>query len=658
MKKTYPLTITFFLIIAFSLKSIAQCVLLTNVVSDVTLQCSGGTNDRSAVAFYPTQRVYYSVNQGSSSNPIETFSYTGGNHLSDTIQAVDYGGFWYNSNLASLEGNVFSQASVIQQSINPYNSFPLAITSLSTPAGIPALQSCGQYDPINNQVIYYHSSTLYKYNRTTGAFVFSITVTGLPNTTVNNTSLIYTGFAGSEVGLYDYVNKKIYYVNLTTGAYSGVCQLPNNAPAPSSLGLSYANNRLFLFDTISNRWIGYKLSNKPDIYFFGRNILCKFQEEYVFVGNPNNEITTFSWAPAYAMAPPTGSNNDGVAISQPTATTIYDVTVTNSAGCSASSNFVMTAYPNTINYNITMNGSADSTLCTNLTTITLTANGPLTYTWIPGGAHTSSIAVTPTTTTLFKVMGTDAMGCVSILRTHLFTIYGGPTVSAVANPTLVCDNQTATITANGAMSYTWNNGSISSSIIVNPIPYTAYSVLGENANGCKDLKSVWINTGTTPSLNPSMKVICNGKHAFLFVNSSNGPASYTWSTGEVNYMITVQPTITTSYTVFAESSSGCTNSAVATVTVNECVGVEKHTMEESQLIIYPNPSAGKFKITLNSISENSYVEVYSLTGQSVYREQFNTLENELDLTNLSNGLYMLVYSENNSHRITKKIIKQ
>ena len=638
----------------------SQCYINSTAVSDVTLQCSGGTSNRSAVAFYPTQNIYYSVNQGSSSNPIETFSYTGGAHLSSTLQTADYNGFWYNFNLGILEGNVFNQSSIIQHSINPVNSFALATTSIVAPASMPASQSCGQFDLVNNQIIYYNASTLYKYSRTTGALSSFLTIMGLPSTSINSTSIIYLGIPGSEVGVYDYLNKRIYFINYATGVYSGSCQLPSSAPTPTSLGVSYANNRLFLFDSANLRWFGYRLSNRPDIHFYGNNILCKFQESFIAVNDLNNEISTYTWAPAPALIgnlPSGGSSYSGVPVSMPTVTTIYSVAVTNTSACSNTSNFVMTVYPNTINNSIFMIGSTDSLFCTNLTSVTLTAAGEVTYTWTTW-AQTNSIVVSPTTTTEYRVVGTNTMGCISSIRFFTVFVYGGPTITVNSSPTVICGSQTATLTASGANSYTWSNNLTTSSISISPTVTSGYSVTGENTIGCKQIAEIYIPVGIIPSLNPKGKLICKGgRGADLLVNSTNGPASYTWSTGEVNYILSVQPTITTSYTVYATNFPiGCTNSAVVTVTVSDCLGIDDPDPQESQITIYPNPNEGRFKISFSSISENSSIEIYDTNGKSVYLEKVKDLENEVDLTPFPQGLYILVYSENTERKITRKII--
>ncbi|MGZ3920324.1 MAG: LamG domain-containing protein, partial [Bacteroidia bacterium] len=90
--------------------------------------------------------------------------------------------------------------------------------------------------------------------------------------------------------------------------------------------------------------------------------------------------------------------------------------------------------------------------------------------------------------------------------------------------------------------------------------------------------SNWISPGgvisgsTTPApapvitASPSSTTICNSQSAVL---TGGGAVTYTWSGGVAN-ATAFNPTTTASYTVTGTASTGCTNSAVATVSVNNC----------------------------------------------------------------------------------------
>ncbi|MCU0360219.1 MAG: T9SS type A sorting domain-containing protein [Bacteroidia bacterium] len=55
-----------------------------------------------------------------------------------------------------------------------------------------------------------------------------------------------------------------------------------------------------------------------------------------------------------------------------------------------------------------------------------------------------------------------------------------PTLTANSSSTLICTGQSATISVNGASTYSWSNGSNSSQLIVQPLVNTTYTVIGLN----------------------------------------------------------------------------------------------------------------------------------------------------------------------------------
>lgn len=240
---------------AFSNVVNAQCVVLPNaIINPVTLQDSSGTNNRSGLAFNPYVSIYYSVNAGSSGYPIDAFDITGAVLARVAPQGNDYRGLWWNDSLLQVEGNSFGSGPLVYQNVNA-SGIPLGtVTQVFTNVSQPDGQSCGVYDPLNRWVLFYNIGLLYKFDRYTNASAGTVTITGLPSTTVNSTSLIYTGCAGLEIGLYDYMQSKIYFVNEATGAYVSQCQLPPTSTSNDRFRFAFANNYVWIFDPISLLW--------------------------------------------------------------------------------------------------------------------------------------------------------------------------------------------------------------------------------------------------------------------------------------------------------------------------------------------------------------------------------------------------------------------
>lgn len=130
----------------------------------------------------------------------------------------------------------------------------------------------------------------------------------------------------------------------------------------------------------------------------------------------------------------------------------------------------------------------------------------------------------------------------------------------------VCNGNTVTLTANGATSYTWTNG-ITNGVAFTPTISQTYSVTATNSVGCTKTvtTSITVNSNPTITATASSSLLCKGNTATL---TASGATSYTWTSGPTASIYAVTPTVTTSYTVTGSNASGCTNSTVKTITVN------------------------------------------------------------------------------------------
>lgn len=616
----------------------SQCVTYTSAVSDVTLQSTGGTGNRTAVAYYPTKNMYYSVNAGNSSYPIQTFTYTGGTALSTIAQAADYRGLWYNPNLGTIEGNEFGDGGVYRHDINQVTGYAAGTVSNVAATTMPNSQSAGAYDPVNNHILYYNATTLYKYNRATNALVTSMAITGLPTSSINSYHIIYTGIPGSEVGVYDFTNKAVYFINYSTGAYVSTCQLPVTAPGASSFKFSYANNRVFLYDGIGN-WFGYKITNQADLLYTGSNFVCSGLPLTVTISGAN----TYTWS--------TGSNSSSISVT-PSVTTIYSVAATNSLGCTNTSNFVVSIGGTPP----TLSTTASNTFFCGNGSATLTASGATSYAWNTG-ALTSSVNVTPSVTTIYTVTGSNGSGCDDI-ETLTVTVENNPTVTVSAGTNTLCEGATTSLTASGAASYTWNTGSGSSVLVITPSVSTSYTVIGSSANGCtgsNNTSTISVSVFANPTVNAvsNTSLLCTGQTATL---TGSGASTYSWSTGGSNASIAVSPTTTTTYTVYGTDSIGCSNNAVITQSVSACTGIESIVSETNHIHVYPNPGNGIYFLSFLSEGEKQ-IEIFDAVGRLIQSQKVNGLETTVDLTPFENGIYLIVLKEQNSKTSVTKIIK-
>ncbi len=261
---------------------------------------------------------------------------------------------------------------------------------------------------------------------------------------------------------------------------------------------------------------------------------------------------TYSWMP--------GSLTGATITISPASTTTYTVTGT-SGGCTGTTTRTITVNPNP-----TVTVSATSTTICSGTSTTLTAAGATTYSWMPGTLSGTSVVVTPATTTTYTVTGTT-VGCTGTI-TQLITVNPSPTVTTTAPAGAICSGNSKTITASGAVTYTWMPGSLSGNpVTVFPVTTTTYTVTGTAANGCTGTatRTVTVNPSPTVTASASSTSICAGSPVTL---SASGATSYNWQPGNHNGQPwTTTPAATTTYTVTG-TTSGCAGTSTLLITVN------------------------------------------------------------------------------------------
>ena len=217
--------------------------------------------------------------------------------------------------------------------------------------------------------------------------------------------------------------------------------------------------------------------------------------------------------------------------------------------------------------------SSNSVICAG-TTVTLSVSGVTSYTWNTGVTN-SDIVVTPATTTIYTVT-TDLSACSGTTLSSIITVsvIPPPTISITSSYSVFCSNQTNTLTASGANSYTWSSSpSLSSTtgslVTTTPIINESYTIIGAIGNCTNSaIYSLTVNPSPTVTIASPSSTVCSGNSATLTANGAN---TYTWSSGATlsnssGSIAVVNPLSTSNYTVIGTLNS-CTNSAIATVSV-------------------------------------------------------------------------------------------
>jgi hypothetical protein len=254
---------------------------------------------------------------------------------------------------------------------------------------------------------------------------------------------------------------------------------------------------------------------------------------------------TYSWS--------TGETSPIINVS-PASNKTYTVTGTDGNGCSKSAT-------SSVSVNSLPNVTVNSAIICAESPVTLTAGGAPNILWSTG-ATTSTITVNPSSTTYYTVTGTNNNGC-SKSVTSTVTVNPLPDVSSTS--TVICNGETGTLDAGGAISYIWSSGETTASISPAPSATTIYTVTGIDVNGCSNSASGEVTVNQLPEVSVTSDTICSEDSATLV---ASGAITYKWSTGDFTSSIKVSPAVTTSYTVTGINSEGCSGSSVGTIIVN------------------------------------------------------------------------------------------
>jgi gliding motility-associated-like protein len=248
---------------------------------------------------------------------------------------------------------------------------------------------------------------------------------------------------------------------------------------------------------------------------------------------------------------------NGVTFVQPVGTQTYTVVGTDANGCVNSDQVVVTvnALPN-------VNAGPDQTLCLG-GAVTLSGSGASIYSWNNG--VTNGVPFTPSAGSMtYTVTGTNANGCINTDQV-VVTVNPLPNVNAGTDQ-VVCEGESVTLTAIGAITYSWNNGVVNGLAFTPPVGSTTYTVSGTDNNGCVNTDQVIVIVNPLPSVNAGNDVsVCDGQTVVL---TASGATTYTWNNSVVNGSPFVPSLGTTTYTVVGTSAAGCINSDQVNVTVN------------------------------------------------------------------------------------------
>jgi gliding motility-associated-like protein len=239
----------------------------------------------------------------------------------------------------------------------------------------------------------------------------------------------------------------------------------------------------------------------------------------------------------------------------------YTVEITDAAGCVLIDSFTVTA-PNAIVLNPAITNT-DCGFCTGSINLNASGgNGPLTFSWAPGGQTTP--VINGLCAGLYTVTVTDSSGCTEVRVIPVSNVNAQITITTTSTG-ISCFgdcNATAQVSAagpNGPFTYLWSNGSTNDSL--SGLCAGTYLVQATDATGCVSTAQVII-TNVLPlavSLPVSADALCAGVcNGSITAITSGGtlPYSFAWSNSQTAF--TATGLCAGTYSVVVTDANGCT----------------------------------------------------------------------------------------------------
>ncbi|MBL7911238.1 MAG: T9SS type A sorting domain-containing protein [Bacteroidia bacterium] len=131
----------------------------------------------------------------------------------------------------------------------------------------------------------------------------------------------------------------------------------------------------------------------------------------------NGTAVTLTASGATSYTWNTTANTSTISVT-PSVTTVYTVTGSNAPGCTSTKTINLTVNQGPI---ISITGAPSLSLCPGGSAV-ITASGAVNYTWAAGSQTTAAISVTPAISTVYNVVGTNALGCNTNTSVTVFVV--------------------------------------------------------------------------------------------------------------------------------------------------------------------------------------------------------------------------------------------
>jgi gliding motility-associated-like protein len=410
--------------------------------------------------------------------------------------------------------------------------------------------------------------------------ISTVTVNNPPQLTLNGT--VFNLCAGETATI---------TANSSSGTYTW-SNGDNSATIQTGSAGNYTVNSSNLCGTTSSV-VGVNVSSGPPSFTVvpSSTVLCAGQ---TLTLSTVGSTGTFSWN--------TGAISSTLVVNTPS---LYIATLAN--GCGTVNSSIDLGSSSAPVVNIT---ASSQTICAG-GTVTLTGNATGDFLWSVNSQTTSAITVT--TTGVFTLTVSNECGSTS----DTYTVSNGPPpIITISGNGSFCTGQTATLTASGATSYSWNTGSSGSDLNVSSDGI--YTATASNSCGTSSATyQVIFTSQPSVGISTSGYSLCPGLTATLTAAGQNGGNNYIWNDFPQN--ITNTQTVSAGGTYIVTYTNACgTSTAALTIT---------QLTVQADFNISPADGIAPLSVVFTNNSMNNVVNQWNygngqtstdISGQTVY----------------------------------------
>jgi subtilisin-like proprotein convertase family protein len=332
----------------------------------------------------------------------------------------------------------------------------------------------------------------------------------------------------------------------------------------------------------------------------------------------------------------------------------YNVTVTETGGCTATDTFVVNNSSSFTSFGIASNDTCNS----GVGAIDLNVAGgsaPITYSW-SNGATTEDIS--NLTLGIYTVTITDAVGCSDVITYTVNNISTFSTSSIVTDDSCNLAIGAIDVTLTGGSTpytYSWSNGASTEDI--SSLSSGTYTLTITDASGCSDVVTFVVNNNSNFSSsglvsNASCSTCADGSIDITALGDA--PYSYLWSNG--SSLEDAAGLLPGGYYVIITGNSGCTDSLY--FTVNYATSIDE--LSTNWFVnIYPNPTKDEFTLDYNfNTPSNVKFFVSNILGEIVHQDLITNKSGEVkvDVRKMNPGIYFLQLISKNKRETLKLVI--